>query len=688
VNTGESIHLLIVEESSSDANALANELKQSGHSFQFSHAESAETLEKTLDKQLPDIVICAVCEGLPSPEAIKTELEQRNATTAIIAIADAAPEAEVLRMEKSGIAALVSYEYPDHLHVAFARQAEAIGKLASVRQLEAKLRDSEARCHELIEKSSDAVAYIHEGMHVYANRPYMELFDIGNAEDIEGTPMLDMISPDGRSTFKNFLKNYEDSNDGDNTLAIDCISPQNGEFNCTMECAPASMDGESCTQIIIRVSSDNAELEARIRTLSQKDMLTGLWNRQHFMQELEHLDDQGPGQECALAYLALDNFKSVREEAGVASSDLVLCDIANLLQQHISQDDCLARFGDFVFTIIKSGADQDAIRADCEELLKKISGHLSHVEGKAFSMTASLGLCAITEHRKDPQKLVSYADMACEVARTSGGNQLHTHSTVVDEDSGQEQEWDQVIRDTIDQERFYLVYQPIVSLKGDTTQRYEVLLRIIDEQGHVILPGQFLSIAEKTGMSREIDRWVINKAFEVLAEARTSNPVSFFIKLSGASIADPELPEWISGKLREHRLVSDGVVFEVPERIAISDLASAMNFVQAMQSLHCKVALEHFGVDDQPQLLNHVPADILKIDGSLISSMGEDGNAQARVRSIAEFARENNKICFAEFVADAGCLAMLWQIGVDGIQGNFIQEPAKTLDYIFENEIA
>jgi len=688
VETGDTIHLLIVEESGSDAEALANELKHSGHSFQLSHAESAETLEKALDSQLPDIVICAICEGLPAPEAICSNLEQRNATAAVIAIADTAPEADVLRMEKSGIATLVSYEYPEHLHTAFAQQAKAISKLGRVRQLETKLRDSEARCHELIEKSSDAIAYIHDGMHVYANRPYMELFDIASAEDIEVTPMLDMISPDGRNTFKKFLKNYEGQKDSDTTLNIDCISPENGQFNCTMECAPATMDGESCTQIIIRVSSDNAELEARIRTLSQKDMLTGLWNRQHFMQELEQAGDQEQGQERALAYVALDNFKSIREEAGVASSDLVLCDIANLLKQHIPEDECLARFGDFVFTIIKSGADQDTIRADCEALLKSISGHLSQVEGKAFSMTASLGLCAITEHRKDPQKLISYADMACEVARTSGGNQLHSHSTVVDENSGQEQEWDQVIRDTIDQERFYLVYQPVVSLKGDTTQRYEVLLRIIDEEGHVILPGQFLSIAEKTGMSGEIDRWVINKAFEVLSEARSNNPVSFFIKLSGSSIADPELPEWISSKLREYRLVSDGVVFEIPERNAITDLAGAMNFVQAMQSLHCKVALEHFGIGDQPQLLTHVPADILKIDGSLITSMAEDSDAQARVRSITELARENNKLCIAEFVADASCLAMLWQIGVDGIQGNFIQEPAKTLDYVFESEIA
>lgn len=685
---GESIYLLIVEESSSDAEALANELKHSGHSFQLSHAVSEETLQQALDSQLPDIVICASGEGLPTAETVCSGLEQRNATAAVIAIADTAPEADVMRLEKSGIAALVSYEYPEHLHIAFARQVEAISLQRRVRQMETKLRDSEARCHDLIEKSSDAIAYIHDGMHVYANRPYMELFDIESTEDIEGTTMLDMISPEGRTTFKNFLKNYTEHDDSSNTLTIDCVSPQNGTFNCTMECAPATMEGESCTQIIIRISSDNAELEARIRMLSQKDMLTGLWNRQHFMQELEQQAALESDQQRALAYIALDNFKSIREEAGVASSDLVLCDIASLLQKHVSADDCLSRFGDFVFTVIKSGADQDAIRADCEALLKSISEHLSHVEGKAFSMTASLGLCAITEHRKDAQKLISYADMACEVARTSGGNQLHTHSTVVDEDSGQEQEWDQVIRDTIDQERFYLVYQPIVSLKGDTTQRYEVLLRIIDEQGHVILPGQFLSIAEKTGMSGEIDRWIINKAFSVLAEARRDKPVSFFIKLSGATLADPELPDWISGKLREYRLVSDGVVFEIPERNAISDLASAMNFVQAMQSLHCKVALEHYGCGDAPQLLNHVPADILKIDGSLITDMKENKEAQARVKSIAELAKASNKLCIAEFVADAGCLAKLWQIGIDGIQGNFIQEPGKTLDYVFESEIA
>jgi EAL domain-containing protein (putative c-di-GMP-specific phosphodiesterase class I) len=281
--------------------------------------------------------------------------------------------------------------------------------------------------------------------------------------------------------------------------------------------------------------------------------------------------------------------------------------------------------------------------------------------------------------------------MACEVARSSGGNQIHTHSVVVSEQIGQEneQEWDSVIRTTIDEERFYLAYQPIISLKGDTCHRYEVLLRIIDETGHVILPGQFLSIAEKTGLSDEIDHWVISTALRKLAETRKDNDdTQFYIKLSGKSLADAGLPVWIGEQLKENNLVSDGIVFEIPERTAIDDLKSAIAFVKSMQSLNCKVAFEHYGHSDQPQLLKHVPVDILKIDGALISGLAVNEENQLKVKAILELANEHGKECIAECVADAGSLAQLWQYGVDFIQGNFVQEPSKNLDYDFEGEIA
>ncbi len=281
--------------------------------------------------------------------------------------------------------------------------------------------------------------------------------------------------------------------------------------------------------------------------------------------------------------------------------------------------------------------------------------------------------------------------MACEVARSSGGNQIHTHSIVVSEQIGQEneQDWDNVIRTTIDEERFYLAYHPIVSLKGDTRQRYEVLLRIIDEAGHVILPGQFLSIAEKTGLSDEIDRWIISTAFRKLAETRKENDdTSFYIKLSGTTLTDTGLPAWIEEQLRENHLVSDGIVFEIPERTAIDDLKNAMTFVKSMQNLNFRVAFEHYGHSDQPQLLKHLPVDILKIDGALISGLAGNEENQSRVKAIIELAKEHGKVCIAECVDDAGSLARLWQYGVDFIQGNFVQEPSKYLNYDFEGEIA
>ena len=681
-----------MEESESDADSLANELRNAGHFLDMAHAADSDELTTALEQNPPDIVICGSGGSLPAMEQICAKLGQLDTRPVVIAIADEATEADVIRARQCGIADLVSYQHPEHLRMAFDRQVETIRLQHRLHMLEKKLRDGEARCHAMIENSSDAIAYIHDGMHVYANRPYMKLFAIDAREDIEGMPVLDMISTEQRDRFRELLKDDIESGDNATTLDIECMSPQEGRFSCTMECSPATMSGEPCTQILVRVHSSNSELEERIKTLSQKDMLTGLVNRQHFMKVLEQRISHHPhNRQRALVYLTLDNFKAIRDEAGVVASDLVLCDTASQIKKHCSEEDDLSRFGDYSFAILMQAADQDAIQLACDKLLRSIAGHLPEAGGRTFAMTASIGICAINEHTRDTQKLISYADMACEVARTSGGNQIHTHSTVVSESMEQDQhdEWDRIISDTIAHERFYLIYQPIVSLKGDTTPRYEVLLRILDENGHTILPGQFLSIAEKSGLGRDIDRWVVDNAFARLAELRTgSSTTSFYIKLSGASLTDSTMVDWITDTLQKYQLESAGVVFEISVQTAALDLRNTMSFMTAIQASGCKVALEHVGRNKQTQLLNHLPADILKIDSSLITKLASDKEAQDAVKAIIEHAKSTGKTCIAESVEDSNCLAKLWQFGMHFIQGNFIQEPAKELGYVFESEIA
>jgi diguanylate cyclase (GGDEF)-like protein len=693
VKHGEGIHLLIVEESSNDAASLANALRTAGHQILLSHGSTLDAVEAALHDQQPDIVVCGSGANLPSSDEIKCLLGKHQSSAPLIAIADQTSEADVVAAQKAGLAGLISYDYPDHLLLVFNREVDMLCLQQKAHTLEETLRDSETRCHSLIENSSDAVAYIHDGMHVYANRPYMDLFAIESPEDVAGMPILDMISIDHRDSFRGFLKGYVEERAEDNIHDIDCLSPAGDVFRCSMELSPATMEGEPCTQIIIRVNASNAELEKRIETLSRVDILTGLSNRQHFMRSLdEYLN--GPdiaGDHCALIYITLDNFKRIREECGIAASDFLLRNIAKVLENSCGENDCLSRFGDFSFTILHHDKNQEKTLGLGETLLHKIAGHLSEVDGHTITTTCSIGICTANNKSHDAQEILSYADMACDVARSSGGNQIHIHNAIVNEQLAQEneQQLDSIIRSTIDEERFYLAYQPIVSLRGDTRQRYEVLLRVTDEAGHVILPGQFLSIAEKSGLSGEIDHWIINAAFRQLAETRQNDSdITLFIKLCASTLADAELPAWINEKLKENHLSGNAVIFEIPECVAIDNLKSAMSFVKSMQDTNCRVAFEHYGHSNQPQLLKHVPVDILKIDGALVSGISGNKENQSRIKAILELAKEHGKLTVAECVDDAGSLAQLWQYGVDFIQGNFVQEPCKELEYDFEGEIA
>ena len=691
---GENLHVLIVEESNNDAESLANALRNAGHSINFNHGADTGAIESSLQEQHPDIVLCGSGESLPAPDDVQALLGKHGLTAPMIIIADEAPEDKVVAARKSGFAALISYDQPDHLYLSFEQEATCIRLQQQLKFSSGALRASQNRCHALIENSSDAVAYIHEGMHVYANQPYMELFSIETAEDVEGTPILDMISNNERTAFREFLKNYLDNKDHDSTIEINCVNPAGEIFHSSMELAPATMDGEPCTQIIIRVNSSNAALEKKIRTLTQQDMVTGLANRQYFLQLLKErmAEPQTDEGHRALLYITLDNFKAIRDETGIEASDQALRDIAHILKSNCGDNDCLSRFGDCSFAILYYNTDQEKTLGLGETLLHGIAANLSEVNGRAVTITGSIGICTIEKHDSDAEAMIAYADMACEVARSSGGNQIHTHSHIVGEQAGGgelELEWDKVIRETIDEERFYLAYQPIVSLKGDTQQRYEVLLRIVDTAGRVILPGQFLSIAGKNGLSHEIDCWVIDTAFSQLGQLRAENKdISFYIKLSGDTLSDTSLPEWISEKLVANSLPGDSVIFEIAEQTAINNLTSSINFTKEIHKLQCKVALEHFGQSEQPQLLKHLPVDILKIHGILIGGLGNNKEHQIKVKEISEMARESGMQCIAECVDDAGSLAHLWQVGLDFIQGNFVQEPCKTIDYDFEGETA
>jgi len=695
MDTEQTLRLLIIEESRNDAEALANVLRNAGLASRLSYAEDKEDVEAALDQQVPDLVLCATgLEPVSIPDAVAL-LEQRQLTIPVIAIGDSGDEPAIIEAMRQGATDQCSYDQPEHLQLVVKRELARIKTSQSAQNFELKFHESEKRARMLMESSRDAIAYVHEGMHIFANRSYLEMFGFEDPEEIEGTPILDMIAPDDHPEFKDFLRNYSKDGEQEGKLRTHGLLPSGKQFDAEIEFAPASIDGEPCTQIILRnQTSSNKELERKLKNLSKQDVLTGLFNRQYFMQELEVAvnDAASSSSSAAVLYLLMDNFKDIKDKLGLGAADMVISDIADLLREHTTDADIVARFGDHSFTVLRRNTDAESIQALGEQLRHVVEEHIADVENQSVTTTCSIGMSVVAQSTASAQEVISRADLACEVARSSGGNKIHLHNPVVDENIGKEhdQQMHALIGEALAGDQFKLLYQPIVSLQGDASEKYEVLVRMLNDEGEHILPAQFMPIAEKTGQMADIDRWVIEHAITRLAEHRANGADTlFFIKVSGPTLQDGELLGFIQSCLKEHRLPGDALTFEIAQEHAAQHLKHAKEFVTTLQQLRCKTALEHFGTGPNAfQLLKHLPVDFLKIDGSFIHNLASDAESQQMVKSILDSANSMNKQCIAEFVEDAHSLAVLWQSGIHYIQGNFLQEPGEALSYDFSGEVA
>lgn len=689
------LRLLVVEESRNDAEALANVLRNAGQASRLTYAEDLEDLTAALDKQTPDLVLCAMNLETVSFQAVVQELSRRELPIPLVAIGESGDEADIIEAMRLGANDLCSYDQPEHLQLVARRELSQLKTCQSAQNFELKFHESEKRARMLMESSRDAIAYVHEGMHIFANSSYLEMFGFDSLDEIEGTPILDMVAPEEHTEFKEFLRGFGKDGSTEGKLETHGMLPDGSVFDAVMELTSASIDGEPCTQIIIRNQvANNRELEQKLKFLTNQDVLTGLYNRQYFIGELGlAVTNAVSGTEsAAVIYLLMDNFKDIKDNVGISVADMVINDIAELLKQHTGEKDVVARFGDHSFTVLRRNCDAEAIEALGEQLRQTVEEHIATIEDQSVTTTCSIGMSLVGESTPSAQEVLSRADLACEVARSSGGNRCHLHNPVVDERIGKErnQQVHALIREALENDQMQLLYQPIVSLQGDTSENYEVLLRMLNDENEYILPGQFLPVAEETGQLAEIDRWVIHRAINRLAEHRAhGSDTRFFIKLSAASLIDEGLVQFIGDCLRETRLPGDALTFEFAEKHAAQHLKHAKNLAKTLQELHCRTALEHFGAGPNSfQLLKHLPVDFLKIDGSFIHNLASDNDNQAMVKSILDTANSMNRKCIAEFVEDAHSLAVLWQSGIHFIQGNFLQEPSESLEYDFTGEIA
>lgn len=686
------LKVVVLEDSINEIEVIISRLRNAGIAVRSYNADSEDDFNDLIAAQALDLVMCHVNEEDPGLVQIIEIIKRAGKDIAVIGIDDQYDIEKASSIMDYGVRDYVSKQNPEHIAQVVKREFKDLNIRRKLRSQDKAMRETEKRCHTLLDSSRDAITYVHEGMHIYANPVYLEKFGFTDRDEIDGIPIMDMVAPEDHGKFKEFLKRYSKGEDQTDTLEVKGQQPDGKIFNAIMEFSPASIEGEPCTQIIIRVQTHDKDLENKLKHLTTQDVLTGLYNRQYFLEELSQAVSEATAgsQSSALLYIEPDNFRDIKEAVGISGTDLILGDLGAIIKDITPDNSISARFGDATFAVLFKGSNQSEIQKLAELIRDKIEHHIADIGERSMTLTASIGINFIGETAVSSQDVISKADLACEMMHKEGGNKIHTHNPIADLQASKDRDqyWGHMIRDALSTDKFKLVYQPIASLLGETGERYEVLLRLYDQENKEHLPGKFIPVAEQSELIVKIDRWVITQAIKALSERRSGgHDTLLFVKISARTLTDETLLPWISALLKKSRLPGNALVFELSEPNAVTHLKFAKIFAQGLKQLHCGFCLEDFGNGmNSFQLLKHLPVDYLKIDGSFIHNLTSDNENQSMVKSIVEMASSLNKPVIAEFVEDANSLSILWQSGIQFIQGHFLQKPEANMNFDFSGE--
>jgi diguanylate cyclase (GGDEF)-like protein/PAS domain S-box-containing protein len=683
------LRVLTIFDSSEEAEVLINILRKAGYIVRDIRVEDDEDMETAIEDNPLDIILAK--QTLPvfnAKQAVKL-IVASGRDIPLIVITPKLQETSALEVLNMGARDAVASDQGERLKFVVQRELQNLQDRRSSRQNEKLLHETEKQTRNLIDSSRDAIAYVHDGAHIYANEAYLKMFGYADLDDIEGMPILDMVSSEHHAKLKEFLRGYAKGQITDDTLDLVGQHTEGKTFSITMEFSNASMEGESCSQIIIRDQAQSKELEKQLNVLSKQDLLTGLYNHTYFIEQADKMisravDGQAKG---SLLYITLDNYHEIKTNVGISGRDHLLTDVATLLKDKVGKLGLLARFEGAVFTLLLNNSDQAQAEKIAGGICKLIRDHISEVNNKSITTSSSIGITTINETTSNLQDCLARAEKGAQAAEKAGGDQFSIFNPAIEDLAEKEQflTWAAKIKVALKENKFYLLYQPVVSLRGETGAHYEVMVRMTDD-GKNVSPGEFLPAADKMGLIHYIDRWVIAHTFMRLAEQmKRGTNTRFFIKLSSGSLTDHEFLPWVTERLKSLRIDADSIVFTLKEATALNYLKQAKATFQGLRSINCRVGLENFGTEQNVfQSLKHLDVNYIKIDSSLGSNIKDSVEQQAGLKEIADEANEKNIMAIAAFVEDANSMAMLWQSNVAFIQGNFLQEPAKELKYNFD----
>lgn len=679
----ELVRILVISSQFDLVNKLLSALREDGIELKAFGINDKVKLFEQLKLQTWNLALCCEDADISLADA-QGVLQDLGVELPVIFLAKEHSRFDMAELLDSNIRDCLPITRSDLVLHAIKRELETHNLLKKHRLLALNFRELEKRNQALLDNTTQALAYIQEGMHFYCNKSYADFFAIPDQASVEQTPLLDLFDDNGRSKLKALL-----STDIETELKISLFTERSSDSNGNLATetelifTPISFNGQACLQLLVKPAYGNSAYADAIKKVNAQDLLTRLYKPAYFLEKIEQSIGQAIKRQdhASLIIVQINEFLDIKSTIGIANANLVLNDIANFLRQFIQKKFTAARLGDYEFgLLIEKCNPMEAV--DLANFIKsKINNHITTTALPSLQLSCSIGIAAINEHALDNEDLLAKA-------RINLNAQLKTNQNSENYRIGKTREHNidemtAYLKLALQGKRFKLLFQPMVSLRGESSRVYEVLSRMQDQDNNDITPSEYMAIANLNGLGEELDKLIVTMAIDVLQNADNMG-IRLILNLTNNTLVSKTFLPWLNEAMQLNSLTADRIIFQISETHICNNLDYCIKFCEDLKQLGLSSIVCHFGcVIDPENYLDAVRPAYVKLDKTMVRDLAYSQFQQDDLKKLIQELHASNYKVIVPQVEDSTALPALWKLRVDYVQGYCLEKPSQSMNYGF-----
>ena len=702
-----------------EANRLVSLLENASYSLDPHIVINEDYFTGQLKETPPDLVLAGYTEE--NAALIKTifgELRKNNLDIPVILINPEIDSQKVLQGLRLGAADVVTLDEDQQLLQIVSRVLYDLEQRRNRVYWKERFKDSEKRNLRLMDSSRDAVAIIAEGTYVYVNDSYAQLFGYDGGDALMLFPVIDTAQESFMEQLKPYLKPLSDEQSlSSSSLPFLGVREDQSSFTIDIEVSQIEYEGEPSLQFLISKEklaeadpgivsaetpsdSDTTPAATPISSPAPKaspEPRASVPGDINLQRMLDHINAairkaSKTHTESLLYYFRLDNFATLQRERGFQVTEAAARAIAKFLKTKVQVDDHLERIGADAYLLMTPNNNPEASKKLAEDLIQACSNEVFEVEDQTINAQFSVGISTVSESFESAEvsidrclkALANIQDDEEQESRVQLFEELFPTSMAT---LGEDENIRQYVQQLLQKNLLVMAYQPIVALQDQEFEYYEAFCRPNVDTIPEGMPENFFAQVFKTEMAEELDKWIILRALKEMQSTIPSKPnTRVFIKISGMSLKNEKFAGWVQAALKATKLNTQHLIFQIEEKDVSWSMKDAQTLVEVLHKANSIVTLTHYGVNSDADTLKKIKFDFVKPDQTLVKKAAKTTDGADTLSDCINMLKGEGLKVIVPFVEDASVIPSLWKLGVDYIQGNYIQTPRAAMDYQFDGE--